>query len=181
MKHLAFVGWFWWLTIVFDTCLFLPFLYCVRYANRPDQWRSRQASKQSTYKEFYAAFGSGEAMSSKSDSFLSDTSKSTSLAIGVKNVRKEIDHHLASSEKYAKHTVVDDVMKVKNKKHEKGHGGASDEKATGSVNQKPFLSVDLKKNKRHGQEERSKASRKKLKVWWYGFSNSDTFVRPHLI
>jgi nucleolar protein 9 len=149
---------------VFDTCLFLPFLYCVRYANRPDQWRSRQASKQSTYKEFYAAFGSGEAMSSKSDSFLSDTSKSTSLAIGVKNVRKEIDHHLASSEKYAKHAVVDDVMKVKNKKHEKGHGGASDEKATVSVNQKPFLSVDLKKNKRHGQEERSKASRKKLKV-----------------
>lgn len=134
------------------------------YANRPDQWRSRQASKQSTYKEFYAAFGSGEAMSSKSDSFLSDTSKSTSLAIGVKNVRKEIDHHLASSEKYAKHAVVDDVMKVKNKKHEKGHGGASDEKATVSVNQKPFLSVDLKKNKRHGQEERSKASRKKLKV-----------------
>lgn len=134
------------------------------YANRPDQWRSRQASKQSTYKEFYAAFGSGEAKSSKSDSFLADTSKSTSLAIGVKNVRKEIDHHLASSEKYAKHAVVDDVMKVKNKKHEKGHGGASDEKATGSVNQKPFLSVDLKKNKRHGQEERSKASRKKLKV-----------------
>lgn len=134
------------------------------YANRPDQWRSRQASKQSTYKEFYAAFGSGEAKSSKSDSFLADTSKSTSLAIGVKNVRKEIDHHLASSEKYAKHAVVDDVMKVKNKKHQKGHGGASDEKATGSVNQKPFLSVDLKKNKRHGQEERSKASRKKLKV-----------------
>ncbi|XP_073264377.1 pumilio homolog 23 [Populus alba] len=134
------------------------------YANRPDQWRSRQASKQSTYKEFYAAFGSGEAKSSKSDSFLADTSKSTSLAIGVKNVRKEIDHHLASSEKYAKHAVVDDVMKVKNKKHEKGHGGASDEKATGSVNQKPFLSVDLKKSKRHGQEERSKASRKKLKV-----------------
>lgn len=134
------------------------------YANRPDQWRSRQASKQSTYKEFYAAFGSGEAKLSKSDSFLADTSKSTSLAIGVKNVRKEIDHHLASSEKYAKHAVVDDVMKVKNKKHEKGHGGASDEKATGSVNQKPFLSVDLKKNKRHGQEERSKASRKKLKV-----------------
>eukprot|EP00258_Populus_trichocarpa_P037681 XP_024453700.1 pumilio homolog 23 isoform X2 [Populus trichocarpa] len=134
------------------------------YANRPDQWRSRQASKQSTYKEFYAAFGSGEVKSSKSDSFLADTSKSTSLAIGVKNVRKEIDHHLASSEKYAKHAVVDDVMKVKNKKHEKGHGGASDEKATVSVNQKPFLSVDLKKNKRHGQEERSKASRKKLKV-----------------
>lgn len=134
------------------------------YANRPDQWRSRQASKQSTYKEFYAAFGSGEAKSSKSDSFLADTSKSTSLAIGVKNVRKEIDHHLASSEKYAKHAVVDDVMKVENKKHQKGHGGASDEKATGSVNQKPFLSVDLKKNKRHGQEERSKASRKKLKV-----------------
>ncbi|KAL9387607.1 hypothetical protein Peur_020731 [Populus x canadensis] len=134
------------------------------YANWPDQWRSRQASKQSTYKEFYAAFGSGEAKLSKSDSFLADTSKSTSHAIGVKNVRKEIDHHLASSEKYAKHAVVDDVMKVKNKKHEKGHSGASDEKATGSVNQKPFLSVDLKKNKRHGQEERSKASRKKLKV-----------------
>ncbi|KAJ6706185.1 NUCLEOLAR PROTEIN 9 [Salix purpurea] len=133
------------------------------YANRPDQWRSRQASKQSTYKEFYAAFGSGEAKSSKSDSFLADTSKSTSLTKGIKDVRKEIDHHLASSEKYVKHAVVDDVMKLKNKKHKRGHGGAS-EKASGSVNHKPFLSVDLKKNKRHGQEEQSKASRKKLKV-----------------
>ncbi|KAJ6696058.1 NUCLEOLAR PROTEIN 9 [Salix koriyanagi] len=133
------------------------------YANRPDQWRSRQASKQSTYKEFYAAFGSGEAKSSKSDSFLADTSKSTSLTKGIKDVRKEIDHHLASSEKYVKHAVVDDVMKLKNNKHKRGHGGAS-EKASGSVNQKPFLSVDLKKNKRHGQEEQSKASRKKLKV-----------------
>ncbi|KAF9685366.1 hypothetical protein SADUNF_Sadunf03G0047100 [Salix dunnii] len=133
------------------------------YANRPDQWRSRQASKQSTYKEFHAAFGSGEAKSSKSDSFLADTSKSTSLTKGIKDVRKEIDHHLASSEKHVKQAVVDDVMKVKNKKHKRGHGGAF-EKASGSVNQKPFLSVDLKKNKRHSQEERSKASRKKLKV-----------------
>ncbi|KAJ6327347.1 hypothetical protein OIU78_014263 [Salix suchowensis] len=121
------------------------------YANRPDQWRSRQASKQSTYKEFYAAFGSGEAKSSKSDSFLADTSKSTSLTKGIK------DRNMY------KHAVVDDVMKLKNNKHKRGHGGAS-EKASGSVNQKPFLSVDLKKNKRHGQEEQSKASRKKLKV-----------------
>ncbi|KAB5574072.1 hypothetical protein DKX38_001266 [Salix brachista] len=71
---------------------------------QPDQWRSRQASKQSAYKDFYAAFGSSETISSKSDSFLVDTSKSASLAKELKDVRKEIDHRLASSEKYAKHT-----------------------------------------------------------------------------
>ncbi|KAG5228887.1 pumilio [Salix suchowensis] len=71
---------------------------------QPDQWRSRQALKQSTYKDFYAAFGSSETISSKNDSFLVDSSKSASLAKELKDVRKEIDHHLASSEKYAKHT-----------------------------------------------------------------------------
>lgn len=46
------------------------------------------------YKEFYAAFGSSEAKSSKKDSFLSDTSKQTSHQNELKNMRSEIDHDL---------------------------------------------------------------------------------------
>ena len=122
--------------------------YNNRFASRPDQWRSQQASKQSAYKEFYTTFGSSEAKSSKNnDGFLVDTSKNSSHPKDLKDMRKEIDHHLSSgvpflsmsggskrkpnkadqhSGKYAKNLVDDDITKAKNKKlgKKKGHGGS---------------------------------------------------------
>ncbi|KAL0414990.1 UNVERIFIED_CONTAM: Pumilio23 [Sesamum latifolium] len=64
------------------------------FAKRPDHWRSRQTSKESAYKEFYAAFGPMDTKSSRSENFLSDTHhKSTEK---LKGMRKEIDARLSS-------------------------------------------------------------------------------------
>ncbi|PON78276.1 Coatomer beta subunit [Trema orientale] len=66
------------------------------FATRPDQWMSKQASKQSAYKEFHETFGSGEIHSSKSGSFLTHTSKKMLQPEGLKKMRKEIDNTLPS-------------------------------------------------------------------------------------
>ncbi|XP_057505237.1 pumilio homolog 23 [Actinidia eriantha] len=66
------------------------------FAQRPDQWKLRQTSKQSAYKEFYDTFGSKEIKSSKADSFLAETPR-TSHPENLKEMRKEIDACLSSS------------------------------------------------------------------------------------
>lgn len=67
----------------------------VRYASRPDQWRSKQASRESAYKEFHDTFGSGRSKSLKTE-FLADSSKHTSHLKDVKTIRQEIEHHATS-------------------------------------------------------------------------------------
>lgn len=112
-----------------------------RFAARPDQWRSRQESKQSTFRDFSATFGSSETKpsdnseteQSKKSSFLSDDYKKKS------KVGKTVDHHQASSapflsttgfkrkpkekgqssKKFARVSVEEDVSKVKNNKSKK--------------------------------------------------------------
>ncbi|KAA8541572.1 hypothetical protein F0562_022724 [Nyssa sinensis] len=66
------------------------------YARRPDQWKLRQASKQSAYKEFYSTFGSKENKSSKNDSFLLEAHH-TSQPEKLKMLRKEIDASLSTA------------------------------------------------------------------------------------
>ncbi|GAU46980.1 hypothetical protein TSUD_190170 [Trifolium subterraneum] len=68
-----------------------------RFAASPDHWRSKQASKESTYKEFYATFGSSDTRSTKNDGFLADTSNNKSNPNNLKEMRKEIDQSLGSS------------------------------------------------------------------------------------
>ncbi|XP_016649559.1 PREDICTED: pumilio homolog 23 isoform X2 [Prunus mume] len=105
------------------------------FAARPDQWRSRQESKQSTFNEFYSTFGSSETKPSKNSSFLSDDSKKTSQPNKIKQMREEIAHLQTSpapflsttgfkrkpnkpensSKKFARNSADDDVPKVKNK------------------------------------------------------------------
>ncbi|KAI3455681.1 hypothetical protein Pfo_012344 [Paulownia fortunei] len=67
----------------------------VGFAERPDQWRSRQTSKQSAYKDFYAAFGPKDTKSSRSENFLADT-RSKPQAEKLKGMRKDIDTRLSS-------------------------------------------------------------------------------------
>ncbi|KAI4355356.1 hypothetical protein L6164_004137 [Bauhinia variegata] len=67
------------------------------FVARPDHWRSKQASKESTYKEFHAMFGSGGTKSAKKGGFLADTSKHKSHPSNLKEVRKEIHKSLSSS------------------------------------------------------------------------------------
>ncbi|KAK2969997.1 hypothetical protein RJ640_008337 [Escallonia rubra] len=66
------------------------------YAKRPDQWKSRQVSKESTYKEFYTAFGQKETRTCNNDPFLADTHGITQPE-KLKQMKKEIDTRLASS------------------------------------------------------------------------------------
>lgn len=66
------------------------------FAARPDQWRSKQESKQSAYQEFHATFGSGEIKSSKHGNFLAHSSKEKPRPEGIKKMRKEINDSLAS-------------------------------------------------------------------------------------
>lgn len=66
------------------------------FARRPDQWKLRQASKQSAYKEFYATFGSKETKSSKTDHFLAETPRA-SQPEKLKEMRKEIEASLGSA------------------------------------------------------------------------------------
>ncbi|PIN13745.1 putative RNA-binding protein [Handroanthus impetiginosus] len=65
------------------------------FERRPDQWRSRQTSKESAYKEFYAAFGPKDTKSYQSGNFLADP-RPKSQAEKLKGMRKEIDTHLSS-------------------------------------------------------------------------------------
>lgn len=68
------------------------------FAASPDHWRLKQTSKESTYKEFYATFGSSDTRSTKNDGFLADTSNNNkSNPNNVKEMRKEIDQSLGSS------------------------------------------------------------------------------------
>lgn len=65
-----------------------------RFARNPDQWKSRQASKQSAYEEFYAEFGPKTTKDSQSDNFLADTHRK-SHEENLKSMRKEIDTRLS--------------------------------------------------------------------------------------
>lgn len=164
--------------------LFL-FSHYNRFAARPDQWKLKQSSKQSTYKEFYATFGSSETKSFNKGTFVADPTKHTSHSLDIKNMRKEIDHSLDSAVpslgkagmkrhpekeeqqtgKYAKHAMADDISRGKNKKKKNlvasEHTGASGKGAESAV--KPFLSEDRSVKKRHGKD-RSLKSSKKLKT-----------------
>ncbi|KAF5198699.1 Pumilio-like protein [Thalictrum thalictroides] len=67
------------------------------FAARPDQWRSRQESKENTYKDFYDTFGSSKVESSKGKRFRTEPSSGPAPPKGVKQMRKEVDQFLASS------------------------------------------------------------------------------------
>ncbi|TKY61158.1 Pumilio-like 23 [Spatholobus suberectus] len=67
------------------------------FAASPDHWRSKQASKESTYKDFYTTFGSSDTKLTKNDAFLADTSNNKSNPKTVKKMREEIDQSLGSA------------------------------------------------------------------------------------
>ncbi|KAJ9691808.1 hypothetical protein PVL29_011094 [Vitis rotundifolia] len=154
-----------------------------RFAARPDQWRLKQSSKESAYKDFYATFGSKETQSSKTDSFV-DPSYHSSHPNSVKAMRKEIDQCLASvtklnvsghkrhpegaeqgSEKFSKQALDEDVLKIKNKESKKKKNYGSIEHATAAARDKePSQSVDKMEKKRSRKDGLSKPFTKKLKV-----------------
>ncbi|CAA0821179.1 Pumilio homolog 23 [Striga hermonthica] len=67
------------------------------FAERPEQWKSRQTSKQSAYKEFYDTFGPKDGNKSRGGTFLSDTLRQNSQSEKMKDMRKEINACISSA------------------------------------------------------------------------------------
>ncbi|TYG68457.1 hypothetical protein ES288_D05G154600v1 [Gossypium darwinii] len=126
-----------------------------RYATKPDQWRSKQASKQSAYNEFFVAFGSSESKSTKSNKLLYNASMDTSEHEEL-NIKKDIDGSLIST------SVVDDTSSEKKGRKKRKRDVASED-AVGSNRAiekavKNFLSSSTPDKKRHN------ASNQRLKI-----------------
>ncbi|XVF25297.1 hypothetical protein REPUB_Repub13aG0201400 [Reevesia pubescens] len=127
-----------------------------RYATKPDQWRSKQASKQSAYNDFYVAFGSSESKLPTKNKFHYDASMDTSKPEEL-NPGKEIDCSLTST------SMVDDTSAEKQKKRKKRKRNVGSEDAVSSKKVmenavKFFLSSGRPDKKRRG------ASKHKLKI-----------------
>ncbi|KAF7843691.1 pumilio-like protein 23 [Senna tora] len=160
------------------------------FASRPDHWRSKQESKESTYKDFYAMFGSSDNKSTKMDGFLANTSgdyKSTKMdgflantsnrksnKKNVNEMSKEIGQSLASAASFL--SMSGSKRKSKKEKHKSkknaqidGDDGSSNWKKKNSNDKKDGVSANaattgvnfLKKRQR--DNDLSKASKKKLK------------------
>jgi len=150
-------------------------IYCNRFAASPDHWRSKQASKESTYKEFYATFGSSDTRSTKNDGFLADTLNNKSNSNNVKEMRKEIDQSLGSSSFLSTDGVNRNPKKAKqkNKKNTEigGNEDDSSRKKKRSKKEKVESGYDIAATeaaktakKRQRNRDASEASGKKLKT-----------------
>lgn len=131
----------------------LSFFYD-RYATKPDQWRSKQASKQSAYNEFYVAFGSSESKTQTKNKFLSDASIDA-LEPEELNRKKDKDSSLTST------SMLDDTSAEKKKKKRKrdvGSEDATDSKKVVENAVKNFLSSGRPDKKQRG------ASKPKLRI-----------------
>lgn len=144
-----------------------------RFAASPDHWRSKQASKESTYKDFYATFGSSDTKSNKNDGFLADTSNNKSNPKTVKEMRKEIDQSLGSAASFLSMDGIKRNPKKAMQKNKKNGGDddSSSRKKKRSNKEKVESGYDtavnvarktLKKRQRNGDV--SEASRKKSKA-----------------
>ncbi|KAL9311504.1 Pumilio 23 [Arabidopsis thaliana] len=127
------------------------------YASRPDQWKSRQEAKQSTYNEFCSAFGSNKSNFPK-NTFVSDASEDAAQEIEVKNTRKEIDHHPTSGfkrhqEKHAKDKD-EPFAGEKRSKQKKNKTSEATDKPKLAGSKRPFLSGEMTGKNRHSNKMR---------------------------
>ncbi|KAK7397498.1 hypothetical protein VNO78_18673 [Psophocarpus tetragonolobus] len=147
------------------------------FAASPDHWRSKQASKESTYKDFYTMFGSSETKMTKNDPFLADTSSSKSNKKTVKEMRKEIGLSLGSgtpflSSQNFKKTPKKERHKCKKNAQISGDDDNSSRKKKRSNKGKVESGFDIADaaatrktvNKRQREGDLSKASLKKVKA-----------------
>ncbi|CAH8359410.1 unnamed protein product [Eruca vesicaria subsp. sativa] len=125
------------------------------YAYRPDQWKSRQEAKQSTYNEFCSAFGSNKSNFPK-NTFVSDAAEDASQEIEVENTRNESDHPPTSGvkrqrEELAKDKNVSSAGEKGTKQKKSKTNEATDKPAT---KKKPFLSGEMIGKNRHSNKLR---------------------------
>ncbi|XP_022992154.1 pumilio homolog 23-like [Cucurbita maxima] len=128
------------------------------FASRPDQWRSRQASRESAYKEFHDTFGSDKSKSLKTGGFLADSSKQKSHPKDVKTMRQEIEHFTTSGVPFLS-------MSGNMGKSEKGKH--SDKKYTRASTDNDISETKTKSSKRKRNKDQSKnaaAGKRKQKI-----------------
>lgn len=129
---------------------------CCSYAYRPEQWKSRQEAKQSTYNEFCSAFGSSKSNFPK-NTFVSDACEDASEDLEVKNTRKESDNRPTTSgvkrhrEEHARDTNVSSAGGKGTKQKKSKTSEATDKPAT---KKKPFLSGEMIGKNRHSNKFR---------------------------
>lgn len=118
------------------------------FSRRPDQWKLRQTSKQSAYKEFYDAFGPSERLS-VGTSFLSDSSLK-SRPEKLKDLQKEISDSLTKvAPGYSSQFLAHQGSKMKTKK-----SGSKRPQGAASRHKGPVYGDNLKtKIKKHKQRK----------------------------
>lgn len=131
------------LSLVF---FFLPIMFHVRFASRPDQWRSRQASRESAYKEFHDTFGSDKSKSLKTGGFLADSSKQKSHPKDVKTMRQEIEHYTTSGVPF---------LSMSGNKGKSEKGKHSDKKYTSASTDNDISETKTKNSKRKRNKDQS--------------------------
>ncbi|KAA0059354.1 pumilio-like protein 23 [Cucumis melo var. makuwa] len=128
------------------------------FASQPDQWRSKQASRESVYKEFHNTFGSGKAKSSKADGFLADNSKYRSHPKDVKTMRQEIEHHTTSGIPFLK------MSGFKNKSEKGRHGGKQYSRASMDIDTSGGKTKTSKRKRNKDQSEKTASGKRKRKM-----------------
>lgn len=149
--------------------LFAYFALRDRFARRPDQWKLRQASKESAYKEFYTTFGSKETKSSKTSSFLAETPR-TSQSENLKEMRKEIDSSIASAAAQSStlqfHANENSTTKMRTSGHKRQAENKAETfcKAVAGDDILESKTKRRKKDKDHGGDENSVEKKKKKRA-----------------
>ncbi|XP_010471257.1 PREDICTED: pumilio homolog 23 [Camelina sativa] len=127
------------------------------YASRPEQWKSRQESKQSTYNEFCSAFGSNKSNFPK-NTFVSDASEDAPQELKVKNTWKEVDHHSTSGIKRHREEHARDKDEPfageKRTKQRKNKTSEATDKPKLAGSKRPFLSGEMTGKNRHSNKLR---------------------------
>ncbi|KAG7025929.1 Pumilio-like 23, partial [Cucurbita argyrosperma subsp. argyrosperma] len=127
------------------------------YASRPDQWRSKQASRESAYKEFHDTFGSGRSKSLKTE-FLADSSKHTSRPKDVKTIMQEIGHHPTSDIPFLS------MSGFKGKSEKGKQGGKTYSRPSTDNNIFDGRKKSSKRKRNNDQSENAEAGKRKRKV-----------------
>lgn len=117
-------------------CLCLHYRFSFRFSRGPEQWRSRQKSKLTVYKEFLAEFNEADCGLPEMKNPPVDSSKKASQQTDMKKMRQEIDNVLSSF------PTSDVSKKLKRKKKDRENHGDN------NVEQKPS---PVKKKRKHQQ------------------------------
>ncbi|XP_038898236.1 pumilio homolog 23 isoform X1 [Benincasa hispida] len=128
------------------------------FASRPDQWRSKQASRESAYKEFHDTFGSGKSKSLSIEGFRAENSKHRSHPKDVKTTRQEIEHQTISGKPFLS------MAGFKGKSEKGKHGGKLHSRSSMDIDISEGKTKTSKRKRNKDQFENTVAGKRKRKM-----------------